>query len=339
MDIKTVLSKYLHEISGSVIALIYTFEGEDAKGFKHYDYWRSAVISDWICAVEQIGCKPYIIDVKTFITKASMGTLPHIDICVNLNAGNSNIDNLCLVPSICSFVDIKCIPCSAKTCAVGEDKIFANYIASTGKLKLPREHSCNEVGGIIKDRSFGSSVNVRKTDMFSKCSKDEFCQEFIQGTDMTIAILFNPVSKQFEVLPPVLYKHAYGETWFLSEKAKLEHCYEKVLCSLNKEAEDAVLQLVDKFDITTYCRIDTRVVNFDFNLTETIKLQDIYFIEMNPTPTIHNKINFAMSILDANENIPHKQNLEIYKNIVKNPTVTGYILLCSALSLKARHSL
>ena len=52
----------IDSIKGSIIAIVYTFEGETAKGFTHYDVWRSAVICDWVRAVEEIGCKPYLLN-------------------------------------------------------------------------------------------------------------------------------------------------------------------------------------------------------------------------------------------------------------------------------------
>ena len=90
MENKKKFIQNLNSIQGSIIAVVYTFEGENAPGFKHYDVWRSNVIADWINAINEIGCKPYIIDVRTFISKAMMDTLPHLDFIINLNAGNIN---------------------------------------------------------------------------------------------------------------------------------------------------------------------------------------------------------------------------------------------------------
>lgn len=106
MENKKKFIQNLNSIQGSIIAVVYTFEGENAPGFKHYDVWRSNVIADWINAINEIGCKPYIIDVRTFISKAMMDTLPHLDFIINLNAGNINLDNLGLIPSVCSFLNI-----------------------------------------------------------------------------------------------------------------------------------------------------------------------------------------------------------------------------------------
>ena len=336
MDIKEHIEIKMRDIAGSVIAIIYTFEKETAKGFEHYAYWKSEVISAWLNAVEELGCIPYIIDVKTFMLKVAMGTLPHIDYCVNLNAGNVNLDNLCLVPSLASFVGIQCIPCNAITCAVGEDKYFANQIAKNGKIKLPKEHIANIEGGIIRDRSLGSSVGIRKTNSETSCSETELCQEFIIGTDVTIPVLYNFVNERLEVLPPIAYKHKNGNEWFLSENAKLCHSYEKVSCKLSSDAETEILKLAKSFDIKTYCRFDTRVENYVFDNKHEINLKDMNFIEINPTPTVHNKINFAMALVLASNEIHHKQCFNAYKKLNSNSSITGYILLCSILSLKAK---
>lgn len=335
LDTQKFIKDSLIGLSGKVIALIYSFENEDAPGFSHYEFWRSEVITAWLSAVQEIGCKPYILDVRTFMIKASMGTLPHIDYCVNLNAGNNNVDNLCLVPAICSFCGIPIIPCSAKTCAVGEDKLFANLIAKNGEIKIPEYFPYNKDGGIIRDRSLGSSVGIRLTSTDAKCSNTEICQKFIVGADMTIPVLFNPLIQQMEVLPSVIYKHSYGNKWFLDEKTKLNHAYEKMVIELSEQVQNAVLSLIKKFDIMTFCRIDTRVENYKFD--KEICLKDIYFIEINPTPTIHNTINFALSILEASNKTQHKQCFDLYKAIVKNASVTGYILFCSLSTFKATH--
>lgn len=328
----------IQAIKGNVIALIYAFENEEASGFSHYTFWKSEVISAWLTAVEELGCIPYMLDVRTFMQKASMGTLPHIDYCVNLNAGNRKIDNLCLVPSICSFLDIPCIPCNAITCAVGEDKYYANLIAQNGALKVPKKHPENVVGGIIRDRSFGSSVGIRLTTSTTKCSNSEISQAFIMGTDMTVPILYNPVYEKLEVLPPVLYKNNNDEkTWFLNETTKLNHSYEKVLGLLSDETIDALLELAKKFDIRTLCRFDTRVENYNFDVPQKIQLKDINFIEINPTPTINNTINFSFSLSLSENSVPHKKCFEFYKTLVKNASLTGYILFCSINAIKATH--
>ena len=331
----------IDSIKGSIIAIVYTFEGENAKGFTHYDVWRSDVICDWVRAVEEIGCKPYLLDVRTFIQKAMYDTLPHIDYVVNLNAGNMNLDNLGLIPSVCSFIDIPCIPCTSRVCSVGEDKVFSNMIAQTSNIKVPAEHPENIEGGIIRHRSYGSSIGIRKTSIDTKCSTTEISQKFISGIDVTIPILYNPCTCDLETLPPIAYitQNTDG-SWFLNSEEKQKHTnYKKTRIHISDEAAVAFINLAKKFDITTYCRFDTRVENFDFkNPSTVVSLENINFIEINPTPTIHNTINFATSISSLMIKDVHYNSFMHYNKHLSNPSITGYILMCSIQALKAMRS-
>lgn len=338
MDKESKFIQNLNGFQGNIIAVVYTFEGENAPGFRHYDIWRSNVIADWINAINEIGCKPYIIDVRTFISKAMMNTLPHVDFVINLNAGNINLDNLGLVPSVCSFLDIPCIPCSSGVCSVGEDKFFANTIAKSSLIKVPESYPDNVEGGIIRNRSYGSSIGIRKTTSNTICKDNEMSQKFIIGTDVTIPILFNPLTENIELLPAIAYKHHGGKDWYLGEKEKLLHNYDKVSVRIPIEVSVEILNLAKSFDINTFCRIDTRVENFNNPATDTISLDNLYFIEINPTPTIHNTINFAKAINELVESDSHYEAFNVYKNHIKNYTVTGYILISAMCAIKAKHS-
>ena len=74
----------ISRIKGKFIALVYIFEGETAHGFDHYEVWKGDIVGEWIQAINEIHCLPYILDTRTFIQKAMDGTLPHIDYVVNL---------------------------------------------------------------------------------------------------------------------------------------------------------------------------------------------------------------------------------------------------------------
>ena len=104
----------LAQIEGSTIAVIYVFQGDNTSSFQHYDPWKSDVISDWLRAIQELNCIPFILDVRTFAQKSLNGTLPHIDYVINLNAGTTNLSVLGLVPSICAF-----IKCTMYSCRCG----------------------------------------------------------------------------------------------------------------------------------------------------------------------------------------------------------------------------
>lgn len=248
------------------------------------------------------------------------------------------MDNLGLIPSVCSFLNIPCIPCSSGVCSVGEDKFFANTIAKNSLIKVPKSYPDNIEGGIIRHRNYGSSIGIPKTASETTCKENEISQEFIVGTDITIPILFNPLNLKLELLPAIAYMHHKGEDWYLGEKEKISHDYDKVSVRLPIEVSKEILNLAKSFDISTFCRIDTRVKNFkDFEI-DTITLDNLYFIEINPTPTIHNTINFANAINELNKSDSHYEAFNLYKKHVKDYTVTGYILTSAIFAIKAKHS-
>lgn len=48
-------SDWIHRINGQTIAVVYIFEGENIEGFKHYDIWKSDVISEYLVAYKNKG--------------------------------------------------------------------------------------------------------------------------------------------------------------------------------------------------------------------------------------------------------------------------------------------
>lgn len=133
MDISYIRT-YLNRIEGKTIALVYIFENEEAIGYEHYDIWKGDVISEWLIAIQELNCKPLILDARTFAEKAINKNLPKIDTVINLNNGNMNLSTLSFIPSICSFVGIPCIPCNATAIISGENKFFSNCIALTSPM-------------------------------------------------------------------------------------------------------------------------------------------------------------------------------------------------------------
>ena len=97
--------KALNSLKHKVIAIVYTFQN---KGWeeKYYDPWKGDVIADWIRAVYEIKCIPYVIDFESFAQKAFNNSLPQIDYVINLNNGSKRLSSLGLVPSICSYLNI-----------------------------------------------------------------------------------------------------------------------------------------------------------------------------------------------------------------------------------------
>lgn len=335
----------LCQIEGSTIAVIYVFQGDNTSSFQHYDPWKSDVISDWLRAIQELNCMPFILDVRTFAQKALNGTLPQIDYVINLNAGTTNLSVLGLVPSICAFINVPCIPADTVSTIIGENKHISNLLAYALDTIVPKEIEPSNPNGIFRPLNLGSSRGVQKSFPSQNVTSEFLYQEFIPGFDMTIPFIYNPILEQIDMLPPIMYYPNTTDTkWFLGEKEKDSHIgYEKRPVHITDEAQKHFLKLVNNFGIKTYCRIDTRVFCKDINeiksSTESkISLERINFIEINPLPTIKNNINFHTSFKFIEPDSLLGQCITIYNSYFENSSFVGFLLSSSIIAyLKAKH--
>lgn len=329
----------LQSLFGKTIAIIYIFEGEDAKGYEHYESWKTDVISAWMFAVEELRCLPLVMDIRTFVQKAMNRTLPQIDYVINLNNGTKIISTLGLVPSVCSFLKIPCIPCITTTIVCGEHKKISNIIAEKVGLHVPKPLPTSDSSGIMRPIGLGSSLGVRRGYDNTIENQEFVYQEFIKGFDITTPILFNPLSSELEVLPAILYSpNEPNIEWFLGENEKRMHQgYKKQAAQLSKNAKCTYISMAKEMGIISYCRIDARlhcesINELDKLLNAKIPLEKLYFLEINPMPTIKDNINFHTSLDSLSENSFLYTCYEAYKKLINNATHTGFILSCSILA-------
>lgn len=335
----------LDSIKGKVIAIVYNFRKEPASGYSIYEAWKSDVISSWMVAVDELGAIPLVLDARTFMSKVVNNTMPQIDYVVNLCNGLKDISVLGAVPAICAFDALPCVPNNAKTIMIGEDKRISNHLAALSGINVPRDCSIESNNGIIRPISLGSSIGVMKTPV-SRPAYDYICQEFIEGYDVTIPIMYNPLYEDFEVLPGVLYlPYQVNPEWFLGEEEKQLHtAYEKISIEIPMSIQGNLLTLAKLFQVDTYCRIDTRIrtsriLSSNEASSFSFELKDMYFLEINTMPTIKEGINFHTSISNMGAGNRMAEAFDLYKNYIKSPSITGFILASSilALSPKAMH--
>jgi len=331
----------LSEIRGKVVAIVYIFECESAKGFKHYDIWRGDLIGEWVQSVHELRCLPLIFDTRTFVQKAMENTLPKIDYVVNLNNGNIDISTLGLIPSVCSFLSIPCIPCNTVSIIAGEHKLLSNLIAYAKKMNIPKDLDRNIENGILRPFAYGSSIGVKRNPHLTPIiNTDEYLyQEFISGFDITTPLLYNPLTSQLEVLPSVMYRPNNNDMeWYLGEDEKKYHeGYKKCTVQIDDDVKEKYISLAKSFSINTYCRIDARIRcdRAELNILTTIKipLERVYFLEINPMPTIKNNINFHTSMQNLVETDKLFECFKLYQNEICESSTTGFILSCSMISL------
>lgn len=328
-----------NEIMGKTIAVVYAFEGEDAPGFKHYHIWKSDVISEWLKAIQTLKGLPFILDVRTFVEKAMNNTLPHIDFVINLNCGSCELSPMGLVPSVCGFLSIPCIPCDTVAIVSGENKNMANLIAKSVGLNVPEYLSANDKDGIFRPLNLGSSVGVRRG-----CSSTNIkgtYQKFISGYDITTPMVYNPNEKKMDILPTIIFIPEKGGTnWFYGEEENISNTgyTRKIVKKLSRDTKEKYRKLAESLSINTFCRIDARFHASDVLDDATIEnleinLQDIYFTEINPMPSIRLKNNeFSLSFSSVDKNTKLYNLIEALQEKIGEVTLHNFLLACSMLS-------
>lgn len=335
--------KELDALRGKTIAVIYIFENEEAPGFQHYWIWKSDIISGWLNAIQELECVPYIMDVRTFIQKSSNCTLPHIDYILNLNCGNYNLSCLGLVPAMCSFLDIPCIPCNATTIIMGENKNISNLIAASKGLLVPQSLPESSAKGIFRPLNLGSSKGIQ-IGKINTTDYNGLYQEFIPGYDVTIPILYNPLIGDLDLLPPLIYlPNSKDPFWIYDIYEKYAEVENFIKMPINIMENSVLKKLIDfahAFPIQTFGRIDARIKCSEKLLSEDVysvpfNIENLYFIEINPMPTIEYNDSFEMAFETAKATPGHSfyESISNYFSFVKKPTMIGFILSSSVIAM------
>lgn len=337
------IQSIIKSLRGKTIAIVYIFEKEDAPGFNHFLAWKDNILIGWLNAIYELKCLPYIIDVRTFIQKASNYSLPHIDYVINLNSGCYKLSTMGLVPSVCSFLDIPCIPCNAVSILSCENKKISNYIAQGFGMMIPQFINNGITKGIYRPINLGNSIGLKKG-CFDDLKETGIYQEFIPGYDVTIPLAYNYYLNDVDVLPPILYlPDNLDPEWIFDEKTKkLDTGFETIpFLTIESETQKKLVELLKIFDIKTYGRIDARIKFTGERLSKEIvnkpfAMEDLYFIEVNSMPTIEQGDGFdlAFNALLSNSNHSFFRFADEYRSIIQNPTINGFLLLCSMLSIR-----
>ena len=328
-------------LGGKTIAVVYMFENELMQGLDHYWIWRSDIISGWLKAIQELQCVPYVLDIRTFSQKAFDHSLPKIDFVINLNCGCTELSSLALVPSICSVIGVPCIPCNAAAITATENKEISNIIAQAAGLNVPRVLSSSDQNGIFRPLSFGSSIGVHRGNSKNDALPGIY-QEFIPGFDITMPIVYNPENEEMNVLPSIAYiPHTCNPEWFYSAEEKIKDNGFDVypMTIISHDLEERILSFIKKFPITTYGRIDARIKTqapLSKNSADVLlNLSDFYFVEVNSMPTIEVEDSFEYSLNSILANPRHSfySYANYYFDTVSNPSIHGFLLSCSILSV------
>lgn len=345
MNNQSSIISQLSQLRGKTIAIVYTFENEDAAGFQHYWVWKSDIISGWLNAVQEIGCLPFILDVRTFIQKAMNRDLPLIDYVINLNCGSCELSAMSLVPAVCSFLAVPCIPCDAASIVISENKSISNIIARAHKMNVPNDLAWNSSNGIYRPLNLGSSIGVTVGHTESADPKGTY-QEFIPGYDITVPIIYNPCLGDIDMLPPIIYiPENLDPYWIYDEQEKIKDngFTTYPMTKIENEAKEMILKFARAIPIKTFGRIDMRFKSFGEKLSreviyDTLTANDLYFIEINSMPTIEKEDSFEYAINAVNSDNQHSlyRYISAYYETFSNPSVNGILLASAILSFTTK---
>lgn len=332
----TLLKNVFQKVKGKTIALVYTFQGDMPDGLEHFFVWKSEIVSKWMLAVEDLHCLPLILDVRTFVDKAINRTLPWVDFVLNLNTGVSNLSTMALVPSVCSALNIPCIPCSALSILTGEHKELSNLIANSIGLHIPKKISPKEKNGIFRPINLGNSLGVIRGSTDS--NHNGIYQEFISGYEITTPATYNGITGRIELMPTVMYlPEEKNLDWFNGEQSKKNRTgYSFRVVELEESLQRKYLELISNLSIQTFCRIDGRVKSSSYDFYEQshdmVLDRDTYFIEINVMPTIRDTNNFAYSFNAINEKHTMFSCIDAQKEVFENINIYTFLLANSMVS-------
>ena len=288
-------------------------------------------------AVQELSCMPLILDVRTFVDKAINKTLPHIDYVINLNSGIYNLSTMALVPSMCSAINVPCIPCNAVSIVTGENKVLSNHIASSLGLNVPQELEKDNENGIFRPVSLGNSLGVQRG--FSCSEKQGIYQEFIKGHEITTPLVYNAIEKKMEVLPTVVFAPFNNDPeWYYGESDKhKQQGYEFKLINLDSKLERKYIELASTMSIQTFCRIDARVKCNELNemiktLETGARFDNTYFIEINVMPTIRDNNSFCYSFQSIKQSNSISEYIQLQKEIIGTINIHSFLLASSMMS-------
>ena len=316
------------------IAIVYTFEGEDAAGFGHYHVWESDIIAPWLLAVQQLHCIPLILDVRTFTEKAMANTLPKIDFVVNLHCGILLLSSITLVPAVCSFLGVPCIPCDAFGIVAGENKKTSNVLAKNAGFLVPADLSFSDKSGIYKPLNLGSSIGVHR-EFQNEVDGKGIYQKFIPGYDVTIPMIYDPVKKEMGFMPTIVYIPDNKDiNWFLDEDyANPNNKFHRyIIHELSDELKQSCRKLAEDLNLTAFCRIDARLKKEQYDLDLKLTGTNTYFLEINPMPTVSTENAFFHSYSAIEENDEIYESVKCFKTTIEAENVHSFVLWSSILS-------
>lgn len=303
------------------VCIVYQYSPAKSLGHLWYHMWGLDVLSFVGSGFERLGLNLKIVDMQSFI-KNPTEALHNVDFVVNLVCGNQDISYWGIVPSIAKWYGKKPIPNTAETMLAGERKDIANIVAKKVGLNCPKwELTLNKDIGfqekiIAKPRDHGSSVGIMIGNLGDISKKSKFnvpyiYQNFISGYDVTVGVLWDPVSKKMRFGDAIAFiPKNDDQTLTYDDRVKEENRLGKPLSKfdmsyyiLPHSIKAKIGSLFEHLGGSATGRVDFRVATSKKENLIKAKESSYYFIETNPSPTIATNSSFVRSLKSAFEGL------------------------------------
>lgn len=304
------LQQVLDAIKQEVWAIVYAYNPPRAPRALWYDRWRYDVINDHVEAVSFLGAEPLIIDIDSFIVSDRLRS-GEIDRVINLNSGATPIQNTGVVPSIAAWYQAGHFPNTADAVMAGERKDLCKSFFSRW-FNIPRsidfeDAEAGRVPFIVKPKTMGNSQFVTQTlpselvtrQERARWLRDMMIEEFIEGYELTVPVVFDAVSDDYLVFQPITYLPEVPDppSWFMSHEEKMNRFsgIERRIGLLGEDAIDAIRKSSHAYGFGDIARFDFRL-RTKFLDDNPAELAQLWFLEINCMPTLRTDVNFLKAV-------------------------------------------
>ena len=290
------LSEFVEHVKGQRIGIVYSHRFDRDLDHDWYHRWGTGIIALFSQAIEQIGAIPVFFDVDGWLSYCVSGK-GGIEFVVNLNAGNRTLDQWAIVPALADWKGIPVFPSDTSTVLLGEAKDLSRHVARDLGWRVPRlaaELDDPSTLVVVKPRSYGSSVNLRRvklSEVVFGSDRGMICEEFIPGYDATVVVFHSCVKGDLScqgaqaVIPekndPTMWMYDAFEKRHPGDRTTIRF----PICDVDNTLAAKAVELTKAIGGKFVSRIDVRTRTKP-DISKEIAWDDTYFLEINPMPTI-----------------------------------------------------
>ena len=307
--------KFLDQLSDKSLAIVYSYSNTIDKRRTWYDRWKSAVVLYFGQGAEALGLDVRYIDVDTYLAEMAIAGKFHNDYVLNLHSGLSQISSWPIISSLASWRNVPVGPCPSDVHITCERKDVTRAFAEQLGMQLPRkweDGAQSECTFVIKERDLGMSVGLRKSDdtlelQAASTQSNLIVEEFISGYDATVAVIANS-NDDYTIIGAkcCLPKGDNPHEWMFTEEIKS-------LPMSNSEYEigDISVDVGVGFELKKISHMlgDGAIYRYDFRIKpledgsvpSVMTIENSWFLEVTPTPTMSEHNEFGMMMKAAVE--------------------------------------